>query len=495
MQTIHGRQHIKARQQKSGKSAWKRRALWIAGALLVLLVVANLVVWAMYRGRVLPNVSLGPVRVGNIAYSELDDKVEVSKLLVDEVELTAEGQRERIPSTALGVAVDWPATQENLKRQRSFFPLANLFAHRTVPVQLKVDDAAFAAEQARLAEVFHKNTLAERVVFSGQNFEIAPPEAGYQLDQTLFKEQVLAGIREGKQGIAVPTQIIPANEITGGVQEALAALRKKLQVTVMLQLNGTMIRPATADIGAWFVQDGSTMVFSADKAKAYVGGLGSVYNTGNAAAAIGRALDKQLNIVFVLSPTQAPAKYTYCTATKGVSSSHLPEFIAKTATVLGDTRGWSAGGKVGFERVESGCDFSLWLSAPSQMTSFGGLCDDYYSCRSGRNVVINFDRWQGATDPWNAAGGSLEDYRVMVTNHEVGHWLGFAHRNCPGPGQPAPVMQQQSIGLQGCTFNPWPTEPELSSLKQARGIAMLPAREDFAIVAAGAPCSCGHCIG
>jgi len=235
------------------------------------------------------------------------------------------------------------------------------------------------------------------------------------------------------------------------------------------------------------------MTFSADKAKAYVAGLGSVFNAGNAASAISYALDKQMNITFVLSTTQAPAKYTYCAATKGVNESHLAGFIAKTAAVLGDPRGWSAGGKVGFERVESGCDFSLWLSAPSQMTSFGGLCDSYYSCRSGRNVVINFDRWQGATDPWNAASGSLEDYRVMVTNHEVGHWLGFGHRNCTGPGQPAPVMQQQSISLQGCTFNPWPTEPELTSLKQARGIAMLPAREDF--VVASAPCSCGQHVG
>lgn len=465
MQAIHGRSRTKGRRQKSGRSTWKRRALWVVGGLLSLLVVANLVLWVAYRGRILPNVSLGPVAVGNLAYADLDDKVDVRKLLVDEVELTVEGQSERIAATALGVTVDWQATQENLERQRNVFPLANLIIHRTVPVQLKVDDVVFATEQARLAEVFHKNTHAERVVFSGQNFEIAPPEAGYQLDQTLFKEQILAGIREGKRTITVPTQIIPANEVSGGVQEALQALRKKLQVKVTLQLNGTTIRPGAADMGGWFIQDGSAMVFSTEKAKAYVAGLGSVYNPGNAASAISYALDKQIDTTFALSTSQAPAKYTYCAATKGVDQSYLSGFIAKTAAILGDPRGWNAGGKVGFERVESNCDFSLWLSAPSQMTSFGGVCDSYYSCRSGRNVVINFDRWQSATDPWNAAGGNVEDYRVMVTNHEVGHWLGFGHRNCTGPGQPAPVMQQQSIDLQGCTFNPWPTSPELTTLK------------------------------
>lgn len=480
------------RQSRRSGKPWRKWLLWSGLGLLAVVVVANFVMWFLYRGKVLPNVSLGAAPVGNTAYSELNGKVVLTDLLVDKVDLKAEDKSEQLSPTNLGIAVDWDATKENLKKQRSLFPLANLFVHRTVPVHITVDDAIFEAQQARLSEIFHKNTLPERVTFAGQNFEIVPAEAGYQLDQIAFKEQVLNGIKQGKQSIAIPTQIIPANEATGGLDEALHALRKKLQVSITLRLNGTNTKPTPADIGGWFVQDGSTMVFSAEKAKAYVAGLGAVYNAGNAALAISYALDKQVDTTFVLSPAQAPAKYTYCAATKGVDQSHLAGFIAKTAAVLGDPRGWSLDGKVGFERVESDCDFSLWLSAPSYMTSFGGVCDSYYSCRSGRNVVINFDRWQGATDPWNAAGGSLEDYRVMVTNHEVGHWLGFGHRNCTGSGQPAPVMQQQSIDLQGCSFNPWPTTPELTSLKQARGIAMLPAREDYIVEHS---CCCAQCVG
>jgi Protein of unknown function (DUF3152) len=51
-----------------------------------------------------------------------------------------------------------------------------------------------------------------------------------------------------------------------------------------------------------------------------------------------------------------------------------------------------------------------------------------------------------------------------VVNHEVGHWLGFGHSRCSGAGRLAPVMQQQSIGLEGCTFNPWPLPTERATI-------------------------------
>jgi len=59
---------------------------------------------------------------------------------------------------------------------------------------------------------------------------------------------------------------------------------------------------------------------------------------------------------------------------------------------------------------------------------------------------------------------SEEPYQVgQPVLIEVGHWLGHDHKVCSGVGQLAAVMQQQSISLGGCNFNPWPLDSELWS--------------------------------
>ena len=153
---------------------------------------------------------------------------------------------------------------------------------------------------------------------------------------------------------------------------------------------------------------------------------------------------------------------TYDVMTRGAITANYAEFKAQANATLNDGRGWSRLG-VTFQEVASGGTFTLVLSEASQMTSFSTGCGVDYSCRVGRYVIINQDRWLGATPSWNSAGGSLREYRHMVVNHETGHWLGHGHASCSGSGQPAQVMQQQSIDLQGCAFNAWPTASELWS--------------------------------
>jgi hypothetical protein len=167
------------------------------------------------------------------------------------------------------------------------------------------------------------------------------------------------------------------------------------------------------------------------------------------------------------SPTiDKPKWYTnvtfYYTVSSNGSVSNLDTFATLANQTLNDSRGWSRLG-VQFKQVASGGSLHLILSEASLLPTYSSGCTSDWSCTVGNSVIINDDRWTGASTAWNAAGGSLRDYRHMVVNHETGHWLGHGHEFCSASGALASVMQQQSIDLQGCKFNPWPLDSELWS--------------------------------
>jgi hypothetical protein len=171
------------------------------------------------------------------------------------------------------------------------------------------------------------------------------------------------------------------------------------------------------------------------------------------------------------SPTRT---ITYEVVSRGDTRSDLEEFRATAAAILGDARGWSLGGSVSFQQVPSGGDFSLVLASPSTVDAASPGCSARYSCRVGRLVLINDRNWREMTPAWRAAGGSLTEYRRYVINHEVGHVLGFGHSDCSRPGARAPVMQQQSISLQGCLPSGWPTRGERERLATRSGVLIRP---------------------
>lgn len=136
--------------------------------------------------------------------------------------------------------------------------------------------------------------------------------------------------------------------------------------------------------------------------------------------------------------------------------SFSPRSVAAVVdATLADPRSWAGSGRYAFRRVPAKADLRVLLATPGTTDR---LCaplqtQGLASCRNQRLVVLNARLWAAGTP---AYAGRLADYRRYMVNHELGHALGHRHTACPGRGRPAPVMMQQTYGLQGCRANPWP---------------------------------------
>ena len=135
-----------------------------------------------------------------------------------------------------------------------------------------------------------------------------------------------------------------------------------------------------------------------------------------------------------------------------------PDQTAKTiAKVLNDERSWRGSGRWRFQLVSAGqqADLHIYLVTPGTTDRLCAplLTRGEVSCQAGNKVVLNAKRWMFGVKYY---GDDLKNYRRYLVNHEVGHSLGYNHVRCPGPGRPAPVMMQQTKGLEGCRKNPWP---------------------------------------
>lgn len=139
-----------------------------------------------------------------------------------------------------------------------------------------------------------------------------------------------------------------------------------------------------------------------------------------------------------------------------ISARSFSKVVRRT---LSDQRSWSAGDPAALAPTNDAADLRIVLATPQTTDR---LCAPLQtrgrvSCRNGSNVVINAWRWvHGST----AYGSDIDGYRRYVINHEVGH-LGNGHEECPSAGALAPVMLQQTLGLQGCRSNPWPARADL----------------------------------
>jgi len=122
---------------------------------------------------------------------------------------------------------------------------------------------------------------------------------------------------------------------------------------------------------------------------------------------------------------------------------------------LADPRGWTASGAHALARTDTSGDLRVLLATPGTTDRLCAPLDTAgrYSCRNGELVVLNAWRWLNGAAAYR---DNLRGYRRYLVNHEVGHALGNGHVGCPGAGELAPVMMQQTKGTDDCVANPWP---------------------------------------
>jgi hypothetical protein len=134
------------------------------------------------------------------------------------------------------------------------------------------------------------------------------------------------------------------------------------------------------------------------------------------------------------------------------------EFVQLVQIYLSDPDGWEGHG-YRFVLTEKNPDILIRLVTPKNIVTICGLPNNL-SCATlnGRNMYLNSNRWmQGSAK----SKLSLDSYRQYVVSHEMGHILGHEHEKCPGRGEPAPVMMQQTLGVGACKANTSITKTDL----------------------------------
>lgn len=462
--------HKAFKKPKSSKRVTRKRQIIVFSlALLGVFLLANIAISVIYRGKVLPGYTIGSVEVSGKQISEVKQIIQ-RDLLPKQIELQYEDRKHLLTVADTGVEVDQQKTLA-VVNDRPLFPIVSLVKKTHVSFVIKHNEAQIDKIITNVAPVFSLAPTNRHVAFNGTEFISADATSGFELNQQRAKTQLLRDLAAAHTQSKTVIKKLPAGDNTKDVTAEINTLNKQLQTDIQLTVAGQVQMPSRADIGAWYVPSSDSMALSDEKLQQYLVAIASskgvvLANGGDLQTGIKYALSKQLAAHVRVADAKSSVRKTYCVAAKGVPEAQLADVAGKLALAYADVRGWNAGGAIAFDHVESGCSYTVWLTAPALMTSFGAICDDFYNCQVGTNVIINSDRWQWATEPWRKTGQDVETYRLLIINHETGHRLGLRDNNvCDTPGQPALVMMQQSIDLKGCLFNVWPLPSELAAVK------------------------------
>lgn len=457
--------------------AWRHtRKRRVAAALLVLFLAFNGIVYLIYKDKTYPGTNINGQAVGSVRYGELPRRVQSLRLIPEKIKAGYGGTSAEVTVSSLGMRVDHEQTAQNLQSSRSWLPVANFFTAQNAPLFIAVEPASFQKKINEMGRGYRKSAANASLTLQSGAFVIRPEVEAQSIDPSGSQARIIDALSRSRTSVELMMRRTPPQVTRASLTPTLQVLegQRNTAVTIGFQDRSRKLEPA--EIGSWFTPGQGSFVLSEQKIADGISDaameLGVNPDNADSVKAIVRQTieaRKPLTVTLTGKPLNKKA-YSYCTAGRGVPETEVKDMTGKIDSVLNAKRGWSLGGNITFSRSERQCDFTIWLSAPAEMQSFGAICDEYWSCAVKPNVIFNHDRWRLTSEAWKKSNGSLDDYKSMVINHEVGHWLGFEHSTCPAAGAPAPVMQQQSIDLQGCTFNPWPSITERISLRNYLGL-------------------------
>lgn len=450
----------------------------VAGALLVLFALANGIIYLAYRTQTYPQTTINGQLVGSVALDKLQERIDGMPLLPESIELLHEKTRTRLTPAELGMRVDAAQTAAQLADDRSWLPVANLLAGHEARLYVGVDPATFDKKMEAIGQPLRTKASDAVIVLRAGDFVLQPETPAASLDVSATQAAIVDALSNGRTEARIAIKQTPPAVTRDSLRARYDDLQARRNTAVTLAYAGRTRQFTPPEIGSWFAPADGSFALVPGKLADAVSDAGlelgaNVSNAADIATGVRQAIEQKKPARLELAGRPLAKKgYSYCTAGRGVPAADVAGMSDIIDRTLNAKRGWSLGGNISFRLSadSSDCAFTIWLSAAEQMPSFGAICDPQWSCAVTPNVIFNYDRWRYTSDAWKRSGGSLEDYQAMVINHEVGHWLGFNHSNCPVAGQPAPVMQQQSIDLQGCTFNPWPSVTERTTLRDYLGL-------------------------
>lgn len=138
-------------------------------------------------------------------------------------------------------------------------------------------------------------------------------------------------------------------------------------------------------------------------------------------------------------------------------------------SILNDRRSWTSPRHWSETKVRNNADWSVGLESQSYIDSFPGMkgLSVTFMQEMPRRSLLSYDNWTHVPDALRGIY-NVKEYRTYLVNHELGHGLGLPHISSRDAKKSmlAPIMIQQTRGLQGYVANLWPRSDERETLYQ-----------------------------